>query len=373
MPIPLLDLQAQFVSIEKELIAAVTEVVKSQVCVGGPKVAELEKTIATASGCSFAIGMSSGTDAILASLMSLSIGPGDEVITTPFTFFATVGCIDRVGATPVFVDIDPKTFNLNPAFIEAAITDKTKAILPVHLYGQMAEMDPVLEIAKKHNLSVIEDAAQAIGSSYKGQMAGSLGTTGCFSFYPTKNLGGIGDAGMVVTNDEKLARRLTMMRNHGDASRYEHDFVGGNFRLDAVQAAALLVKWPHLESWADARRENAAFYDEQFAGSMAQPPFIHPDCDSVYNQYCIRVPQRDELRNHLTEKNIGCAIYYPICMHQQKCFAHLGYQAGDFPEAEKAAQDILALPIYPELTRAMQQTVVDAVLSFFLRKIVKCN
>lgn len=365
MPIPLLDLQAQFVTIEKKLISAVTEVVKSQICVGGPKVAELEKTITAASGCGFAIGMSSGTDAILASLMSLNIGPGDEVITTPFTFFATVGCIDRVGATPVFVDINPKTFNLNPALIEAAITNKTKALLPVHLYGQMAEMDPILEIAKKYNLSVIEDAAQAIGSSYKGQMAGSMGTTGCFSFYPTKNLGGIGDGGMVVTNDEKLAHRLTMMRNHGDASRYEHDFVGGNFRLDAIQAAALLVKLPLLDSWAQARRDNATFYNEQFSGSAVQTPFIHPDCVSVYNQYCIRVPHRNELQAHLGQKNIGCAVYYPSCMHQQKCFAHLDYQTGDFPEAEKATQDILALPIYPELPGDMRKTVADTILSFY--------
>jgi dTDP-4-amino-4,6-dideoxygalactose transaminase len=365
MTIPLLDLKAQLASIENKMLTAVSQVIQSQVCIGGPKVCELEKTIAAASGSRFAIGVSSGTDAILASLMSLNIGSGDEVITTSFTFFATVGCIDRVGATPVFVDIDPKTFNIDPAQIETAITKKTKAILPVHLFGQMAEMDPILEIAKKHNLHVIEDAAQAIGSSYKGKMAGSLGTTGCFSFYPTKNLGAIGDAGMVVTNDESLAKRLTMMRNHGDSSRYQHDFVGGNFRLDAIQAAVLLVKFPHLDSWVKARQGNAAFYDESFSGSPVQTPYIHPDCTSVYNQYCVRVPNRDGLRDFLTKKNIGCAIYYPVAMHQQKCFAHLNIKTGDFPETEKATQDILALPIYPELTHEMQQMVVDAVLTFY--------
>ena len=365
MQIPLLDLQAQFATVEDELISAVTHVIKSQVCVGGPHVAELEKSIAAACKARFAVGVSSGTDAILASLMSLGIGPGDEVITTPFTFFATVGCIARVGATPVFVDIDPQTFNIDPAEIEPAITDKTKAILPVHLFGQMAEMDPILAMAKKHNLSVIEDAAQAIGSSYQNQKAGSIGTIGCFSFYPTKNLGGIGDGGMVTTNDAALHTKLLQMRNHGDVSRYEHEFVGGNFRLDAVQAAALLVKLPHLDSWAQARRDNAAFYDQHLKDSPVQTPYIDADCFSVYNQYCIRAPRRAELQAHLAQQRIGCAVYYPICMHQQKCFAHLGYQEGDFPQAEKATRDILALPIYPELTTDMLQMVVDAILSFY--------
>jgi len=364
MKVPLLDLKAQYAKISDQLLAAVAEVMDSQQCIGGPKVAELEGGIAQISDCKFAVGVSSGTDAILNCLMSLDIGPADEVITTPFTFFSTAGCIARVGAKPVFVDIDPKTFNIDPALIESAVTEKTKAIMPVHLFGQMADMDPIMEIAKKHDLAVIEDAAQSISATYKGRKAGSIGTAGCLSFYPSKNLGAIGDGGMIVTNDEQLYRRMLMMRNHGQDSQYNYRYIGGNFRLDAVQAAALLVKLPHLDAWSQARRANAAYYDEKFAGSAVVTPFVRPDCVSIYNQYCIRVSRRDELAAHLKRKGIGYAIYYPIPLHLNECFEYLGYGEGDFPEAENAAKEILALPIYPELSEAAKNYVAEAILLF---------
>ncbi len=367
MNVPLLDLKAQYATIKEEALAAISEVLDSQICIGGPKVTELEEKVAAASGCKFAVGVSSGTDAILAVLMSLDIGQGDEVITTPFTFFATAGCISRTGAKPVFVDIDPKTYNIDPALIEAAITEKTKAIIPVHLFGQMADMDAIMAIAKKHNLAVIEDSAQSITSEYKGRKAGSIGLAGCFSFFPSKNLGGIGDGGMIVTNDEKLYNRMVIMRNHGSKPKYYHSYVGGNFRLDPVQAAVLLVKLPHLDDWSKARRENAAYYNEKFASTAVQTPYISPDCVTIYNQYCIRVPRRDELIAHLKENNIGCEIYYPVPMHLQECFSSLGYKQGNFPNAEKAAKEIMAIPIYPELTTEMQDCVVDTILSFIER------
>jgi dTDP-4-amino-4,6-dideoxygalactose transaminase len=367
MQVPLLDLKAQYAAIESEVLTAVSEVLTSQRCIGGPKVAELEEKIAAVSNCKFAVGVSSGTDAILSSLMSLDIDIGDEVITTPFTFFATVGCITRTGAKPVFVDIDPKTFNINVELIESAVTERTKAIIPVHLFGQMADMDPIMEIANNHNLAVIEDAAQSITSTYKGGKAGSIGTIGCFSFFPSKNLGGIGDGGMIVTNDEQLYERLSIMRNHGSKPKYHHQFVGGNFRLDPVQAAALLVKLPHLDDWSQARRCNAAYYDKKFIGTVVEPPYISPDCVSIYNQYVIRVPNRDELVTHLREKGIGCEIYYPVPMHLQQCFRHLGYKQGDLPEAEKASKEVMALPIYPELTNEMKDYVVRHIVEFLSR------
>ncbi len=364
MKVPLLDLTAQYATIKNDILAAVSEVLESQRCIGGPKVAELEKKIAAISDCKFAVGTSSGTDAILNSLMSLDIGAGDEVITTPFTFFATVGCIVRIGAKPVFVDIDPRTYNINPDLIEQVVTEKTKAIMPVHLFGQMADMDPIMEVANKYNLAVIEDAAQSITSTYKGRKAGSIGTVGCFSFFPSKNLGGVGDGGMVVTNDEQLYNRLTIMRNHGAHPKYYHKFVGGNFRLDPIQAAALLVKLPHLDAWSEARRRNAAFYDEKFASSTIMTPYISPECVSIYNQYVIRVSKRDQLIAYLKEKNIGCEIYYPVPMHLQDCFRYLGYKEGDFPQAEKAAKEVLAIPIYPELTDEMKDYVAETIVSF---------
>jgi len=364
MQIPLLDLKAQYATIKDEVLAGVAEVLDSQRCIGGPKVEEFEKAIAQVSDCKYGVGVSSGTDALLNSLMSLEIGVGDEVITTPFTFFATVGCIARVGAKPVFVDIDPKTYNIDPAQIEAAVTAKTKAIMPVHLYGQMADMDPIMAVANKHGLAVIEDAAQSITSTYKGKKAGSIGTTGCFSFFPSKNLGGIGDGGMVVTNDETLYKRLVMMRNHGMEPKYYHKYVGANFRLDPIQAVALLVKLPHLDAWSQARRDNAAYYNKKFAGTKVQTPYVSPDCETIYNQYCIRVPRRDEVVAHLHANHVGCEIYYPVPAHLQECFAPLGHKEGDFPVSEQAAKEIMALPIYPELTDAMQDVVVDTILAF---------
>jgi len=364
MEVPLLDLKGQYATIRDQVMAAVAEVLDSQQCIGGPKVAELERQVAAVSDCKYAVGVSSGTDAILNCLMSLEIGPGDEVITTPFTFFATVGCVARVGARAVLIDIDPKTYNINPALIEAAVTKRTRAIMPVHLYGQMADMDPIIEVARRHKLAVIEDAAQSITSTYKGRKAGSIGTAGCFSFFPSKNLGGIGDGGMIVTNDEVLFKRLMMMRNHGSEPKYFHKYVGGNFRLDPIQAAALLVKLPHLDDWSEARRRNAAYYNKKFAGTVVQTPWISPDCKTIYNQYCVRVPRRDELVAHLKANKIGCEIYYPVPAHLQECFAYLGYKRGDFPESERAAAEIMALPIYPELTRPMQDAVVQQVLAF---------
>jgi dTDP-4-amino-4,6-dideoxygalactose transaminase len=322
----------------------------------------LEKAIAKLSHCKFAVGVSSGTDAILNSLMSLGIGSGDEVITTPFTFFATVGCIARTGARPVFVDIDPLTYNLNPELIPSAVTDKTKAIMPVHLFGQMADMDPIMELATQYGLAVIEDAAQSIISTYKGRKAGSIGTVGCLSFFPSKNLGGVGDGGMVVTNDEGLYERVSIMRNHGSQPKYYHQYIGGNFRLDPIQAAVLLVKLPHLDDWSEKRRRNAAYYNRRFEGTAVQTPYVRAHCRSIYNQYCIRVPKRDEVRKHLSDKKIGCEIYYPVPIHLQDCFKYLAYREGDFPEAERAAQEILALPIYPELTNEMMDFVADTVL-----------
>jgi dTDP-4-amino-4,6-dideoxygalactose transaminase len=364
MQVPLLDLKAQYATIKDEILAAVSEVLRTQRCIGGPKVAELEEKIAAVSECRFAVGASSGTDAIMNSLMSLEIGPGDEVITTPFTFFSTVGCIARVGAKVVFADIDPKTYNISPAGVRAVAGDKTKAIIPVHLFGQMADMDPVMAVADEHNIAVIEDAAQSISSTYKGKKAGSIGMVGCFSFFPSKNLGGIGDGGMVVTNNEELYNRLFIMRNHGSRPKYYHRCVGGNFRLDPIQAAALLVKLPHLDDWSQRRRENAAYYDKKFAGTLVQTPYINPACVTIYNQYVIRVPRRDEVLAHLKANDIGCEIYYPVPMHLQECFSYLGCREGDFPEAEKAAAEVMAIPVYPELTDEMKDVVVDTILSF---------
>ena len=364
MQVPILDLKAQYATIKDQVLAGISEVLDAQMCIGGPKVLELEKKIAAVSDCRFGVGVSSGTDALLNCLMSLGVEPGDEVVTTPFTFFATVGCIARVGATPVLVDIDPQMYNIDPNQIEVAVTRRTKAIMPVHLFGQMADMDPIMAVARRYKLAVIEDAAQSITSTCKGCKAASIGKAGCFSFFPSKNLGGVGDGGMVVTNDEALYKRLMLMRNHGAEPKYYHKFIGANFRLDPIQAAALLVKLPHLDNWSEARRRNAAYYNEKFAGTVVQTPYISPDCQSIYNQYCIRVPRRDEVVDHLKANKIGCEIYYPVPAHLQECFAYLGYGKGDFPESEKAANEVMALPIYPELTREMQDAVIDTILKF---------
>ena len=364
MKVPLLDLKAQYATIKNDVLTAIAEVLDSQVCIGGPKVAELEQKVAEISDCKFSVGVTSGTDALLASLMALNIGPGDEVITTAFTFFATAGSISRTGALPVFVDIDPRTYNLDPSKIEAAITGRTKAIIPVHLYGQMCDMDPIMEVAAKHNLYVIEDAAQSITATYKGRKAGSIGTVGCFSFFPSKNLGGAGDGGMIVTNDPALHERLVAMRSHGSHRKYYHQFVGGNFRLDPLQAAILLVKLPHLGDWSEARRRNAAYYNRAFASSSVQTPWINPDCVSIFNQYTIRVSNRDSLVQALKQEGIGAEIYYPLAMHEQECFAGKCRVAGSLHESETASHSVLSLPVYPELTQDQLDCVADFVLRF---------
>ena len=364
MKVPLLDLKAQYAKLKDEIRPAIDQVLDSQVCIGGPKVEELEKAVAAYSDCKFAIGASSGTDAILNALMSLGIGLGDEVITTPYTFFATGGCVARTGANPVFVDIDSRTYNIDVRLIAPAVTKKTKAIMPVHLFGQMADMDPIMEVARSHKLAVIEDAAQSIGSTYKGRKAGSIGTYGCFSFFPSKNLGGVGDGGMVVTNDPSLGERAQIMRNHGSKPKYYHKFVGGNFRLDPIQAVVLLVKLKYLPQWHEGRRRNAAYYDKKFAaaGKKVTTPHIESWNYSIYNQYVIRVANRDQVLAHLKQKEIGSEVYYPLPLHVQECFKYLGYKEGDMPQAERAAKETLALPIYPELSDEMKDYVVASVV-----------
>jgi dTDP-4-amino-4,6-dideoxygalactose transaminase len=360
MNVPLLDLKTQFATIREEVLAAVTEVLDSQVCIGGPKVAELEKKVAELSDCKFAVGVSSGTDALLCSLMALGVGPNDEVITTPFTFFASAGSIARTGATPVFVDIDPRTYNINPELIEAAVTERTKAIMPVHLFGQVCDMDPIMDVANRRGLYVIEDAAQSITATYKGRKAGCIGTCGCFSFFPSKNLGAAGDGGMIVTNDERFHERAALLRNHGAKPKYYHREIGGNFRLDPMQAAILLVKLPHLDSWSSGRRRNAAYYDERFKGSPVAAPWIDPACVSIFNQYVIRVPNRAEVIRALKEAGVSTEIYYPMPLHLQECFRSVVPDGSRLPVAEAAAQEVLALPIYPELTGEMLEYVVSS-------------
>jgi dTDP-4-amino-4,6-dideoxygalactose transaminase len=363
MKVPLLDLKAQYATIRDEVMAAVDAVLESQQCIGGPKITELERKVAALSDCAFAVGVSSGTDALLCSLMALNIGVGDEVITTPFTFFATAGSIARVGATPVFVDIDSRTYNIDPELIRPAITPRTKAIMPVHLFGQVCDMDPILAIAAEYNLSVIEDAAQSISATYKGRKAGSMGKCGCFSFFPSKNLGAAGDGGMIVTNDANLYDRMVLLRSHGARPKYHHAVIGGNFRLDPIQAAILLVKLPHLDAWSEGRRRNAAYYNERFADSPVQTPYVLAECVSIYNQYSIRVSQRDALAEHMKLRAVQTEIYYPLPLHRQQCFAYLGYREGSLPQAEAAAREVLALPCYPELTRQLQSYVADTVLN----------
>ena len=374
MNVPLLDLKAQYATIREEVEAAIAEVMESQHFILGPKVEQCEKAIAAYSGCAHGVGVSSGSDALLACLMAEEIGPGDEVITTPYTFFATAGAIARLGATPVFVDIDPVSYNLNPSLIAAKITARTRAIIPVHLYGQMADMDPVMELAKKHSLVVIEDAAQAIGAEYKGRRAGSIGDYGCFSFFPSKNLGTAGDGGMIVTQDAGRADKLRVLRGHGSKPKYYHKIIGGNFRLDAIHAAVVAAKLPHLDSWTAARQRNAKFYDRAFAeaGLPVGVPSVTAD-RHIFNQYVIRVPRRDQLQAFLKNKGIGTEVYYPVPMHLQECFSYLGHSAGSFPESEKAAAETLALPVYPELTEAQAKYVVQSVAEFFGKDLSNSN
>jgi dTDP-4-amino-4,6-dideoxygalactose transaminase len=362
MKVPLLDLKAQYATIREEVLSAVSEVLSSQVCIGGPKVAEAEQKIAAISECKYAVGVSSGSDALLCSLMALGIGAGDEVITTPFTFFATAGSIARTGAKPVFVDIDPSTYNIDPARIESAITSRTKAIMPVHLFGQMCDMDPIMDIARKRGLFVIEDAAQSITATYKGRKAGSIGTCGCFSFFPSKNLGAAGDGGMIVTNDRALYEQLVILRNHGMQPKYFHKYIGGNFRLDPIQCAILTVKLPHLDSWSAGRRRNAAHYDRRFAGSRIVPPHVSPYCVSIYNQYVVRVPDRASAQEALKAADVSTEVYYPRPLHRQECFAGIIDAGASFPASEQAAEQVLALPIYPELTPEMIDYVADTLL-----------
>jgi dTDP-4-amino-4,6-dideoxygalactose transaminase len=387
--VPLLDLKPQYQAIKADVDAAIARVCASQYFILGPEVQELESAIARYSGAKFGIGMSSGTDALLIALMALDIGHGggvpDEVITASYTFFATGGTVARTGARPIFVDIDPKTYNISPSAVERFINEQcdvrggklvnrktggqVKALLPVHLYGQMADMEPLMQIARKHGLRVIEDAAQAIGSEYpRNQRAGSIGDIGCFSFFPTKNLGGFGDGGLCTANDPELAELLKVLRVHGGKPKYYHALIGGNFRLDEIQAAVLNVKLKHLDAWTAGRQRNAAYYDRAFAeaklGARVVTPLALPGYRHIYNQYCIRVQNRDPLRAYLTECGIGTEIYYPVPLHLQKCFDYLGYRAGDLPESEKTAHETLALPIYPELTSEQLQHVVDSIARF---------
>src|SRR5450759_489664 len=364
-PIPLLDLQGQYRPLREELLAAIARVCDSQRFIGGPEVEGFEREAAAHLGVPHAIGLSSGTDALLVALMALGIGPGDEVMTPTFSFFATAGCVSRLGATPKLVDIDPLTYNMDPAAARAAITARTRAIIPVHLYGQCADMDPVLEDARRQGIAVIEDAAQAIGSTYKGRPAGSMGRAGCFSFFPSKNLGAFGDAGLLTTTDDAFAGDVRLLRNHGAEPKYFHKRIGGNFRLDALQAAVLRVKLPHLDRWSAMRRENADRYDRLFGESRAAGRVTLPARAQgslhIFNQYVIRVPHRDGVRARLAAAGIGTEIYYPVPFHLQECFAPLGYRPGDFPVAEAAAAETLALPIYGELTEARKREVVSAV------------
>lgn len=360
LAVPLLDLKAQYDTIRHEVRTAMDRVLESQHFILGPEVEALEREVAAYSRCQYGIGVSSGTDALLVALMAIDLQPGDEVITTPYTFFATAGSIARLGGKPVFVDIDPRTYNIEPAGIEAAITSRTKAIMPVHLFGQMADMDPIMEVAGRHNLIVIEDAAQAIGAEYKGRRAGSIGHFGCFSFFPSKNLGGVGDGGMVTTNDSALADRVRLLRGHGARPKYYHRVIGGNFRLDALQAAVLRVKLKYLDAWTAGRQRNAERYRQLFAeaGTPIELPWDAGYGRHIYNQFVIRSNRRDELMAHLKAQQIGTEVYYPVAMHLQECFADTGYHIGDFPNSESAARETLALPIYPELTEEMLATVV---------------
>ena len=365
MEVPLLDLTAQWAALRPDVLAALTRVCDSQRFILGAEVEAFEREMAAMLDVDHAIGVSSGTDALLVALMALGIGPGDEVVTSTYSFFATAGTIARAGARPVLVDIDPTTFNLDPDAVASAITPRTKAIMPVHLYGQCADMDALMQVSAQHGVPVIEDAAQAIGSRYRGRQAGTFGSAGCFSFFPSKNLGAFGDAGLVTTRDAAVAERLRLLRNHGAEQQYYHRVIGGNFRIDALQAAVLRVKAPHLAGWTLKRRGNAdryrALFREAGLDGRVGLPVEAPGCEHIYNQFVIRVSGRDRVKQALAARRVGSAIYYPVPFHLQECFAHLGYREGQFPHAEAAARDTLALPIYPELTAAQQAYVVGAI------------
>ncbi len=385
MTVPLLDLKKQYHSLKSELDEALIRIAESQYFILGPEVEKMEKAFCEYLECKYAIGVSSGTDALLIALMALGIQPGDEVIVPTYSFFATAGVVSRMNAVPVFAESDPVTFNIDPDDIEKRITSKTKAIIPVHLYGQSCEMDKIMEIARKHKLKVVEDGAQAIGVQYKdGRRVGTIGDIGCYSFFPSKNLGCFGDGGLVVSNDDELGERLRILRVHGGKPKYYHKIIGGNFRLDAIQAAVLNVKLPHLDDWSAQRRENAEVYTKLFIeAGLAEstgktkfddknrvllPEAVYKDSGvknyHIYNQYIIRAHDRDAIRKHLSESGVGSEIYYPVPFHLQECFSSLGYKKGDFPLAEEAADDSIALPIYPELTKEQQKFVVDTIAEF---------
>jgi dTDP-4-amino-4,6-dideoxygalactose transaminase len=388
MKVPLLDLKLQYQSLKKELDEAILKVVESQYFILGPEVESMEKEFCEYLNCKHAIGVSSGTDALLLALMAIDLQPGDEVIVPTYSFFATAGVVSRLNAVPVFTEIDPVTFNIDPENVKKKITSKTKAVVPVHLYGQSANMEPIMKIAKEQNIKVIEDAAQAIGTQYKdGRCVGTIGDIGCFSFFPSKNLGGYGDGGLVTTNDDDLAYMLRIKRVHGGEKKYYHSVIGGNFRIDALQSAVLRVKLPHLDKWSEERRGNAEYYTELFieAGLAEEtgrtkfdaknkvllPKPVYKNVSGVknyhiYNQFIIRTEQRDELKKFLTENEIGNEIYYPVPFHMQECFADLNYSEGDFPLAEEACNTSLALPVFPELTKAQQEFVVNKIKEFIL-------
>jgi dTDP-4-amino-4,6-dideoxygalactose transaminase len=373
MKVPLLDLQAQYAPLRDDILAAMTRVADSQRFIMGPEIDALEQELARMLAVPHAISVSSGTDALLLALMALGIGPGDEVITSTYSFFATAGAIARVGATPVLVDIDPVTFNIDPEQAIAAMTPRTKAIMPVHLFGLCADLDPLLDAAGRAGIPIVEDAAQAIGATYKSRPAGGIGAFGCFSFFPSKNLGAFGDAGLLTTTDATLAKRARLLRTHGMEPKYYHHVVGANFRMDAMQAAVLRVKAPHLAAWTEGRRANAARYRELFGAAglddFVRLPTEPPDRFHIYNQFVILTPERDALKQHLDAEGIGNEIYYPVPFHLQPCFAHLGYGRGRFPHAERAASESLAIPIYGELTLAQQNRVVSSVASFAHRRV----
>ena len=386
--VPLLDLKPQYRALKAELDAALLEVAASQMFILGPAVRALEEEIAAYCGAKHGIGLSSGTDALLIALMAYDVGPGDEVVTSPYTFFATGGTVSRVGARPVFIDIDPETFNLDPKLVAGFLTrncerragglvnratgGRIRALMPVHLYGQSADMDALMAIAREHGLPVIEDAAQAIGTEWNGRRVAGIGDIGCLSFFPTKNLGAFGDAGMVVTSDDALAHRLRILRVHGGEPKYFHAVIGGNFRIDEIQAAVLRVKFRYLEAWHEGRQRNAAYYDRAFANAeiaaRVLTPTARPGCRHIYNQYVIRVPDRDRLRTYLGEQGVGTEIYYPLPLHMQQCFAYLGYRPEDCPESARAAGETLALPIYPELEEKQLQYVVDKIGEFYRKR-----
>lgn len=370
MRVPLLDLTAQYQPIREEVLGAIARVCDSQQFILGAEVEALEREMAAMLEVKHALGVSSGTDALLLAMMALDLGPGDEVITPTYSFFATAGCVARLGARPVFVDSERDTFNVDPAAVRNALTPRTKAIVPVHLFGQSADLDPLREIARERGIPVIEDAAQAIGSRYKGRLVGGIGEVGCFSFFPSKNLGAFGDAGLVTTNDDTLAQKMRLLRTHGMHPKYYHHLVGGNFRIDALQAAVLRVKAPHLAGWTEARRRNADRYRALFAEAalpQVELPVARPDCFHIYNQFVVRVPERDALRAHLTAAGIGNEVYYPVPFHAQACFQEFVDPAMRFPVADEAAASSVALPIYGELTEAQQRHVVESIAQFYKR------